>query len=92
MVYKYYNKVFNILLIIVLLLSNITYAGVSEKPTSQHVTRKEEPASTALTAENTVNNDIVVGLLKRKKRHTRMSLGYLKMSTRCLIILELKLY
>ncbi|WP_353284899.1 glutamine amidotransferase [Wolbachia endosymbiont (group A) of Lasioglossum fulvicorne] len=64
--YKYYNKVFNILLIIVLLLSNITYAGVSEKPASQHVTRKEEPASTVLTAENTVNNDIVVGLLKKE--------------------------
>lgn len=69
MVYKYYNKVFKILLIIVLLLSNITYAGVSEKPASQHVTRKEEPASTALTAENTVNNDIVVGLLKTEEAH-----------------------
>lgn len=69
MVYKYYNKVFNILLIIVLLLSNITYAGVSEKPASQHVTRKEEPASTVLTAENTVNNDVVVGLLKTEEAH-----------------------
>ncbi|WP_425385925.1 gamma-glutamyl-gamma-aminobutyrate hydrolase family protein [Wolbachia endosymbiont (group A) of Barypeithes pellucidus] len=69
MVYKYYNKVFKILLIIVLLLSNITYAGVSEKPASQHVTRKEEPASTALTAENTVNDDIVVGLLKTEEAH-----------------------
>ncbi|XCA33001.1 MAG: glutamine amidotransferase [Wolbachia endosymbiont of Polyergus mexicanus] len=69
MVYKYYNKVFKILLIIVLLLSNITYAGVSEKPASQHVTKKEEPASTVLTAENTVNNDIVVGLLKTEEAH-----------------------
>lgn len=60
--YRYYSRIFNILLIIVLLLSNITYAGVSEKPASQHVTRKEEPASTVLTAENTVNNDVVVGL------------------------------
>ncbi|MDR2046012.1 MAG: gamma-glutamyl-gamma-aminobutyrate hydrolase family protein [Rickettsiales bacterium] len=67
MVYKYYNKVFNISLIIVLLLSNITYADVSEKPASQHVTRKEEPASTALTAENTVNDNIVVGLLKTEE-------------------------
>ncbi len=69
MVYKYYNKVFKILLTIVLLLSNITYAGVSEKPASQHVTRKEEPASTVLTAENTVNNDVVVGLLKTEEAH-----------------------
>jgi hypothetical protein len=67
MVYKYYNKVFNISLVIVLLLSNITYADVSEKPASQHVTRKEEPASTALTAENTVNDNIVVGLLKTEE-------------------------
>jgi hypothetical protein len=67
MVYKYYNKVFNISLIIVLLLSNITYADVSEKPASQYVTRKEEPASTALTAENTVNDNIVVGLLKTEE-------------------------
>lgn len=75
MVYKYYNKVFKILLIIVLLLSNITYAGVSEKPASQHVTRKEEPASTALTAENTVNNDIVVGLLKTEEEAYPYELG-----------------
>ncbi|WP_353283700.1 gamma-glutamyl-gamma-aminobutyrate hydrolase family protein [Wolbachia endosymbiont (group A) of Pogonocherus hispidulus] len=73
--YKYYNKVFKILLIIVLLLSNITYAGVSEKPASQHVTRKEEPASTALTAENTVNNDIVVGLLKTEEEAYPYELG-----------------
>ncbi len=65
--YKCYSRIFYILLIIVLLLSNITYAGVSEKPASQHVTRKEEPASTALTAENTVNNDVVVGLLKTEE-------------------------
>ncbi|MDX5462460.1 MAG: glutamine amidotransferase [Wolbachia endosymbiont of Tetragnatha montana] len=69
MVYKYYNKVFKILLTIVLLLSNITYASVSEKPASQHVTRKEEPASTALTVENRVNDDIVVGLLKTEEAH-----------------------
>ncbi|WP_419247390.1 glutamine amidotransferase-related protein [Wolbachia endosymbiont of Rhagoletis indifferens] len=67
--YRYYSRIFNILLIIVLLLSNITYAGVSEKPASQHVTRKEEPASTVLTAENTVNNDIVVGLLKTEEAY-----------------------
>ncbi|WP_338406011.1 MULTISPECIES: gamma-glutamyl-gamma-aminobutyrate hydrolase family protein [unclassified Wolbachia] len=67
--YKCYSRTFNILLIIVLLLSNITYAGVSEKPASQHVTRKEEPASTALTAENAVNNDVVVGLLKTEEAH-----------------------
>ncbi|WP_341823764.1 glutamine amidotransferase-related protein [Wolbachia endosymbiont (group A) of Agelastica alni] len=65
--YKCYSRIFNILLIIVLLLSNITYAGVSEKPASQHVTRKEEPASTVLTVENTVNNDVVVGLLKTEE-------------------------
>ncbi|WP_374698941.1 glutamine amidotransferase [Wolbachia endosymbiont (group B) of Limnophora tigrina] len=75
MVYKYYNKVFNISLIIVLLLSNITYADVSEKPASQHVTRKEEPASTALKAENTVNNDIVVGLLKTEEETYPYELG-----------------
>lgn len=75
MVYKYYNKVFNISLIIVLLLSNITYADVSEKPASQHVTRKEEPASTALTAKNTVNNDIVVGLLKTEEETYPYELG-----------------
>ncbi len=65
--YKCYSRIFNILLIIVLLLSNITYADVSEKPASQHVTRKEEPASTVLTVENTVNNDVVVGLLKTEE-------------------------
>ncbi|WP_265037294.1 gamma-glutamyl-gamma-aminobutyrate hydrolase family protein [Wolbachia endosymbiont (group A) of Anomoia purmunda] len=73
--YKYYSRIFNILLIIVLLLSNITYAGVSEKPASQHVTRKEEPASTVLTAENTVNNDIVVGLLKTEEETYPHELG-----------------
>lgn len=73
--YKYYNKVFKILLIIVLLLSNITYAGVSEKPASQHVNRKEEPASTALTAENRVNDDIVVGLLKTEEETYPHELG-----------------
>ncbi|GFY79903.1 glutamine amidotransferase [Trichonephila inaurata madagascariensis] len=75
MVYKYYNKVFKILLTIVLLLSNITYAGVSEKPASQHVTRKEEPASTILTAENRVNDDIVVGLLKTEEETYPYELG-----------------
>ncbi len=73
--YKYYSRIFNILLIIVLLLSNITYADVSEKPASQHITRKEEPASTALTAENTVNNDIVVGLLKTEEETYPYELG-----------------
>ncbi|WP_264328597.1 gamma-glutamyl-gamma-aminobutyrate hydrolase family protein [Wolbachia endosymbiont (group A) of Andrena hattorfiana] len=73
--YKCYSRIFNILLIIVLLLSNITYADVSEKPASQHVTRKEEPASTALTAENTVNNDIVVGLLKTEEETYPYELG-----------------
>ncbi len=73
--YKCYSRIFNILLIIVLLLSNITYADVSEKPASQHVTRKEEPASTALTAENTVNNDIVVGLLKMEEETYPYELG-----------------
>lgn len=73
--YKCYSKVFNILLIIVLLLSNITYAGVSEKPASQHITRKEEPASTVLTAENRVNDDIVVGLLKTEEETYPYELG-----------------
>ncbi|MDR0773260.1 MAG: gamma-glutamyl-gamma-aminobutyrate hydrolase family protein [Wolbachia pipientis] len=73
--YKCYSKIFNILLIIVLLLSNITYAGVSEKPASQHVTRKKEPASTALTAENRVNDDIVVGLLKTEEETYPHELG-----------------
>ncbi|WP_349967164.1 gamma-glutamyl-gamma-aminobutyrate hydrolase family protein [Wolbachia endosymbiont of Armadillidium arcangelii] len=62
--YKCYSKVFNILLIVVLLLSNITYAGVSEKP-----------ASTALTAENRVNDDIVVGLLKTEEETYPHELG-----------------
>ncbi|GFR08596.1 glutamine amidotransferase [Trichonephila clavata] len=73
--YKCYSKIFNILLIIVLLLSNITYAGVSEKPASQHVNRKEEPASTALTAENRVNDDIVIGLLKTEEETYPHELG-----------------
>ncbi len=73
--YKYYSRIFNILLTIVLLLSNITYADVSEKPASQHITRKEEPASTVLTAENTVNNDIVVGLLKTEEETYPYELG-----------------
>ncbi|GFR25279.1 glutamine amidotransferase [Trichonephila clavata] len=73
--YKCYSKIFNILLIIVLLLSNITYAGVSEKPASQHVNKKEEPASTALTAENRVNDDIVVGLLKTEEETYPHELG-----------------
>ncbi|MDE5062074.1 gamma-glutamyl-gamma-aminobutyrate hydrolase family protein [Wolbachia endosymbiont of Drosophila tsacasi] len=73
--YKYYIRIFNILLIIVLLLSNIAYAGVSEKPASQHVTRKEEPASTILTAENRVNDDIVVGLLKTEEETYPHELG-----------------
>ncbi|WP_265032574.1 gamma-glutamyl-gamma-aminobutyrate hydrolase family protein [Wolbachia endosymbiont (group A) of Sicus ferrugineus] len=73
--YKCYSRIFNILLIIVLLLSNITYADVSEKPASQHITRKEEPASTVLTAENTVNNDIVVGLLKTEEEAYPCELG-----------------
>ncbi|MGL9759345.1 MAG: gamma-glutamyl-gamma-aminobutyrate hydrolase family protein [Wolbachia sp.] len=73
--YKCYSRIFNTLLIIVLLLSNITYADVSEKPASQHVTRKEEPASTVLTAENIVNDNIVVGLLKTEEETYQYELG-----------------
>ncbi|MDR2832057.1 MAG: gamma-glutamyl-gamma-aminobutyrate hydrolase family protein [Rickettsiales bacterium] len=73
--YKYYNKIFNVLLIIILLLSNITYAGASEKPAFQHVTRKEKSASIALMAKDAVNNDIVVGLLKTQEEIYPHELG-----------------
>lgn len=50
--YKCYNRIFNILLITFLLLSNIAYSEKANK----------EPS--ALTAENAVNYNIIVGLLK----------------------------
>lgn len=50
--YKCYNRIFNILLIIFLLLSNIAYSEKVNKELS------------ALTAENTVNYNIIVGLLQ----------------------------
>lgn len=50
--YKCYNRIFNILLITFLLLSNIAYSEKVNKELS------------ALTAENAVNYNIIVGLLK----------------------------
>ncbi|MFV0949080.1 gamma-glutamyl-gamma-aminobutyrate hydrolase family protein [Wolbachia endosymbiont of Nasonia giraulti] len=50
--YKCYNRIFNILLVTFLLLSNIAYSEKANK----------EPS--ALTAENAVNYNIIVGLLK----------------------------
>ncbi|WP_265041538.1 gamma-glutamyl-gamma-aminobutyrate hydrolase family protein [Wolbachia endosymbiont (group B) of Melanostoma mellinum] len=50
--YKYYNRIFNILLITFLLLSNIAYSEKVNKELS------------ALTVENAVNYNIIVGLLQ----------------------------
>lgn len=46
--YKFYHKTFNILLIIALLLSNIVYSEKANKESS------------ALTTENTVNDNILL--------------------------------